>query len=163
MKYYKHKQTGKIIGVLGSLIDLVDGDGNISVITQIILPEKQLGNGILYHSMKFSDISKNYKRTNKKEAFEMYPDFGQLRHKETVYNRDIKVLAKYYLGELQPLREKGFGYSFNKEDERIKPHREDLFKTVEKDGILAGVKKLKESTDYDLKTCYEIVKTLQRG
>ena len=112
MRYYKHKQTGKIIGVLGSLIDLVDSNGNIEMITQVVFPEKQLGNGILFHTMKFSDISNNFKRTNKKEAFEMYPDFGQFRHKDTVYNRDIKVLAKSYLSELEPLREKGFGISF---------------------------------------------------
>lgn len=34
MKFYKHKQTGKIIGVIGSLIDMVDDNGNITMITQ---------------------------------------------------------------------------------------------------------------------------------
>lgn len=128
MRYYKHKTTGEIIGVTGGLRDLIDGNGNVTAcITEVVLPNKWLGNGIISHMMSFTEIQKWYKRTNRKEAFAMYPDFGQWRHIDDVrHNISVTYYGSHYLNELIPMREHGFGTPFTKEGKE----KRELFQTI---------------------------------
>lgn len=113
MLYYQHKETGKIIGSLHSWHDKINAKGEFDgVITQIVMPDVQLGNGIICHLMDYRDLQKGYKRISKKIALEKYPDFGQLRHVDDMHNKSITYTAQRYLDELKPIREKGFGNSF---------------------------------------------------
>jgi len=165
MHYYKHKKTGNIIGVTNCLIDQIDGEGSLTMVTMVVIPDKQLGNGILFHTMSFVDINENYKRTNKKAAFEMYPDFGQLRHVNTIENYDVKHRATNYLEQLMPLRNKGFGYS-SIEDHPLCPNGSKLAekakKFYEKNGLLSTVVYIKGVLQTDLSTARDIVKSFRK-
>lgn len=166
MIYYQHKKTKDIIGVTNCLIDQIDGEDNLTMVTMVVIPSRRLGNGILFHTMSFVDINKNYKRTSKKAAFEMYPDFGQLRHVHTIENYDIKHKATNYLEQLIPLRDKGFGYGMI-ENHPLCPNGSKLAekakKNYEKNGLLSTVIYIKEKLKTDLKTARDIVKSFKKS
>lgn len=110
MYYYKHKQTGNIIGSLNNIRDLVDCDGNrIGCITDVVIPNKIVGNGVICHIMSYGELRKGYKKTNKKEALSMYPDFGQYRHRGDTKNFSVTYLGERYLDELKPIRKSDYG------------------------------------------------------
>lgn len=112
MIYYKHKTSGEIIGSLNNLRDLIDMNGNMSCITDVIIPNIGLGNGIISHCMYYSYIRQNYKRIRKTDALLAYPDFGQWRHIDDEHNFSILHLGGNYLHELLPMRSVGFGIAF---------------------------------------------------
>lgn len=123
MIYYQHKKTGQIIGSLNNFRDLINADGSISSITDVIIPDKWIGNGIICHCMTYSYIRDNYKRISKKLAYELFPDFGQWRHIDDDVNFSVTYFGFRYLFELKPMRVNGFGTAFT---EKGKSKREQL-------------------------------------
>lgn len=108
--YYKHKVTGELILSLNNLRDLIDGNGKrCGCITDVIIPNYKLGNGIISTVMDYRTIRNNYQRINKKHALTIYPDFGQWRHINDTENDSVTIYGKHYLNELIPMRKNGFG------------------------------------------------------
>jgi hypothetical protein len=115
MKYYIHKETNEPMGLINcSLIDLVGDKINSKYPTQseqresiylVIFPNRQLGNGIQFHSIKHSTLQK-FKRVDVKTFKEICPDFGQYRHK-----KDTGQNLDYFLGSMYEVhnRKAGFG------------------------------------------------------
>lgn len=114
MIYYKHNITGEVIASLNNLRDLVTGNGitQFNTITDVIIPDRVAGNGIICHCMTHTHIRDNYKRISKAKAFEICPDFGQWRHVDDQHNFSVTYLAHRYLDELKPMRKKPFGTPF---------------------------------------------------
>jgi hypothetical protein len=108
MKYYIHKETNEPMGLIDStMIDLVGDKVNSQYPTQseerktiylVVFPNRQLGNGIVCHSITYSTL-KCFKRINQKAFKELCPDFGQYRHKNDM-GRNISKF-KYGLTELK--------------------------------------------------------------
>jgi len=109
MKYYQHKKTGMVIGIFDELLDPVKHNGERAggCFTRVVIPEKQIGNGVKYHIMHYSEISGNFKRISVKKAYELFPDFGQFRHFDdnTVENYNLSVEK----------RKKAFGVRYSQE------------------------------------------------
>ena len=116
MIYYQHKITGEVIASLNNLRDLITGSNfhDCDVITDVIIPDKVLGQGIICHCMTYPHIRENYKRVSKVKALEICPDFGQWRHVHDKLNHTVRYWGYRHLEELMPVRKKPFGISFNK-------------------------------------------------
>jgi hypothetical protein len=114
MIYYKHKLTGEVIGSLNNLRDLVIGTGvtSFNTITDVIMPNRVLGNGIICHCMTHVHIRDNYNRISRAKALEICPDFGQWRHIDDQHNYSVTYLGHRYLQDLEPMRKKPFGTPF---------------------------------------------------
>lgn len=112
MIYYKHNQTGDVIGSLNNLRDLVTGNSTFVTITDVIFPNSVLGSGIICHCMTHTYIRDNYKRISRKMALELCPDFGQWRHVDDQYNMSVTYLGDIYLDQLKPMRKAPFGTAF---------------------------------------------------
>ncbi len=112
MIYYKHNITGEVIASLNNIREIIDGGNTFKVITDVIMPQRAIGNGVICHCMSYVYIRANYKRISKAKAFEICPDFGQWRHVDDQYNMSVTYLGYRYLDELKPMRKKPFGTPF---------------------------------------------------
>lgn len=133
MRYYQHKQTGELLGSLHNLREYVQEGGSFDpgpkrtqVLTEVIRPNKLLGNGVISELMNYPDINKHYKRISKKKAFQICPDFGQMRHVDTQYNYSVCRVASD-LQELLPIRSFGRGVAFTKEGKK----RKSMYHTIQ--------------------------------
>lgn len=109
MIYYKHNTTGEVIASLENIREVIDGGNTFKVITDVIMPQRAIGNGVICHCMSYVYIRANYKRISKAKALEICPDFGQWRHVDDEHNRSVTWLGELYLNELKPMRKKPFG------------------------------------------------------
>lgn len=113
--YYQHKITGQVILSLNNLRDLIDEDGKrCGCITDIIIPDYKLGNGIICTVIQYKTLYSNYKRINKKDALSIHPVFKQWRHINDTTNKSVNVYGRKYLYDLSPMRKDGFGIDFRK-------------------------------------------------
>ena len=133
MRYYQHKQTGELLGSLHNLREYVQEGGNFDpspkrtqVLTEVIRPNKLLGSGVIIELMNYPDINKHYKRISKKKALQICPDFGQMRHVDSLDNYSINRLASDFV-ELSPIRTFGCGIAFTKEGK----YRKSIYQTIQ--------------------------------
>lgn len=112
MKYYQHNQTGEVIASLENIRQIMDGGNTFKVVTDVIMPETVIGNGVICHCMSYVYIRDNYKRISKAKALEICPDFGQWRHVDDEHNMSVTYLGSIYLNQLKPMRKKPFGTPF---------------------------------------------------
>lgn len=128
MKYYQHKLTQEVIGVIDNLMDLIDESTNVKSITYVIIPDKVLGNGILCHCMSYNTIRVAYNRISKTKALEICQDFGQWRHVDDAYNKSVSYFWHLYLQKLLPMRKKPFGTAYTEFGEK---RIESLYNTTQ--------------------------------
>lgn len=165
MYYYQHKETGNIIGSLNNWRDFVDGNGKmIGVLTDVILPNVILGQGIISHLMDYRELKRCYKRVSRDKAFEMYPDFGQYRHRDDTINQTIHTTAQWYLDELKPIRKSNFGIKFkpsmpeNLKNESLEKEAMAIYKR--NGSVLETASFVKKQTNWDLSTVRQFVSAL---
>lgn len=111
MRYYENKKTGEIMASYHNLRDVIlPTDNNhiklgwvdykIMVVTDVILPNKILGNGIITYCMPYTFIRDNYKRIKKAKAFERYPNLHQYTYQDlpkTTHDERLEILKKQTL------------------------------------------------------------------
>lgn len=114
MKYLQHKQTGEIILSLENLRELIDDEGQMNVLTEVVIPNKWLGNGVISHLMSYPYIQKNYKRISKKKALILCPCVAQWRHIDDENNESVRRRFLHDYSILKEKRPDGFGISFKK-------------------------------------------------